>query len=433
MVPEFELFDLGHVATLHRLLDELRPAVRRARALRPGHGRARRHAGRRGHAGRRRSPRCRRARPGRRPGSAGPACRSCSPRWRRAGTCGSAWRTRSRSPAAARSTGNAELVNERRRWPGWPSARPMTPKRGTDACWGCAEPCADSPVLAEVVRSGFLESRHRGVGRRRSRADGSIAAVAPAPSTSRCSRGRRTSRSRPPAMLRCGLDLDGELLALAAASHSGEDFHVAGVRRDPGRRRADRGRAAVPARPAARRGRAAGHDPGRRRARPDPHELLGQARGDAGHLRGGRLADRRPTATRSTRCSWRSGAAYRALAGEPVAAIGVDGCGAPLLAHLADRPGPGVPRRWCCAEPGTPERRVADAMRAYPDWTSGTHRPERALMAAVPGLLLKAGAEGVERVRPGRRPGGGVQDRRRQPRGPGRRSRWRCCASSAPT
>ena len=31
-------------------------------------------------------------------------------------------------------------------------------------------------------------------------------------------------------MLRCGLDLDGRLLALAAASHSGEDFHVAGVR-----------------------------------------------------------------------------------------------------------------------------------------------------------------------------------------------------------
>ena len=31
-------------------------------------------------------------------------------------------------------------------------------------------------------------------------------------------------------MLRCGLHLDGKLLALAAASHSGEDFHVAGVR-----------------------------------------------------------------------------------------------------------------------------------------------------------------------------------------------------------
>ena len=33
------------------------------------------------------------------------------------------------------------------------------------------------------------------------------------------------------AMLRCGLGLDAELLALAAASHSGEDFHVDGVRK----------------------------------------------------------------------------------------------------------------------------------------------------------------------------------------------------------
>ena len=32
-------------------------------------------------------------------------------------------------------------------------------------------------------------------------------------------------------MLRAGLDLDGELLALSAASHSGEDFHLEGVRR----------------------------------------------------------------------------------------------------------------------------------------------------------------------------------------------------------
>ena len=30
-------------------------------------------------------------------------------------------------------------------------------------------------------------------------------------------------------MIRAGLPLDGELLALAAASHSGEDFHVQGV------------------------------------------------------------------------------------------------------------------------------------------------------------------------------------------------------------
>ena len=34
-------------------------------------------------------------------------------------------------------------------------------------------------------------------------------------------------------------------------------------------------------------------------------------------------------------------------------------------------------------------------MRAYPQWTSGTGRDEDALMNAVPGLLVKGGAEGV--------------------------------------
>jgi L-asparaginase II len=35
-------------------------------------------------------------------------------------------------------------------------------------------------------------------------------------------------------------------------------------------------------------------------------------------------------------------------------------------------------------------------MRAHPEWTSGTSRDERRLMDAVPGLLVKGGAEGVD-------------------------------------
>jgi L-asparaginase II len=83
------------------------------------------------------------------------------------------------------------------------------------------------------------------------------------------------------------------------------------------------------------------------------------------------------------------------LAGEPVTATGVDGCGAPLLAITLA----GLARAFramVLASPGTPERRVADAMRAYPAWTSGTTRDETRLMTAVPGLLLKGGAEGVD-------------------------------------
>lgn len=82
------------------------------------------------------------------------------------------------------------------------------------------------------------------------------------------------------------------------------------------------------------------------------------------------------------------------LAGEPVSATGVDGCGAPLLALTLT----GLARAFralVLSAAGTPERRVADAMRAYPEWTSGTTRDERKLMDAVPGLLVKGGAEGV--------------------------------------
>jgi len=83
------------------------------------------------------------------------------------------------------------------------------------------------------------------------------------------------------------------------------------------------------------------------------------------------------------------------LAGQPVTAVGVDGCGAPLFAL----PVAGLARAFrsmVLSDQGSPERTVADAMRTYPDWTSGSTRPERVLMDAVPGLMLKSGAEGVE-------------------------------------
>lgn len=83
------------------------------------------------------------------------------------------------------------------------------------------------------------------------------------------------------------------------------------------------------------------------------------------------------------------------LAAEQVTATGVDGCGAPLFALSLT----GLARAFSVlvqAAPTAPERRVADAMRAYPEWTSGSRRDERALMDRVPGLLLKGGAEGVQ-------------------------------------
>jgi len=88
-------------------------------------------------------------------------------------------------------------------------------------------------------------------------------------------------------------------------------------------------------------------------------------------------------------------AALGRLAGEDVAATGVDGCGAPLFAISLT----GLARAFralVLADPGSAERSVADAVRAHPAWTSGTRRSERELHEAVPGLLLKSGAEGVQ-------------------------------------
>ena len=82
------------------------------------------------------------------------------------------------------------------------------------------------------------------------------------------------------------------------------------------------------------------------------------------------------------------------LAGEPVTAIGVDGCGAPVMA-ISLRGLAGAFLRCATAAPGSDERRVADAMRAHPTLVSGTGADDEHLMTGVPGLLSKGGAEGV--------------------------------------
>lgn len=82
-----------------------------------------------------------------------------------------------------------------------------------------------------------------------------------------------------------------------------------------------------------------------------------------------------------------------ALTNSPVAGVAVDGCGAPAfavaLAGLA-RAFAGLAR----AAGGAPAL-VRDAMRAHPRMIGGTGRAVTELTAAVPGLLCKEGAEGV--------------------------------------
>jgi L-asparaginase II len=247
-------------------------------------------------------------------------------------------------------------------------------------------------VLAEVVRSGFVESRHRGAALILG-ADGQPAWAAGQVTEPMFPR----SASKPMqavAMLRCGLDLDGKLLALAAASHSGEDFHVAGVREILSR--AGLPESALQCPPALPMGEAPQREVLSHGGGPDRVHM--NCSGKHAAMLASCVAAGWPTS------SYRDPGhplqlAIRAtiedLAGEPVTATGVDGCGAPLFALSLT----GLARAFqamVTAPPATPERKVADAMRAYPEWTSGTTRPERALMTAVPGLLVKSGAEGVD-------------------------------------
>lgn len=82
------------------------------------------------------------------------------------------------------------------------------------------------------------------------------------------------------------------------------------------------------------------------------------------------------------------------FAGESAAAIGVDGCGAPVLAISLTGLATAF-QRLAEGAVGSLERSVADAMRAYPELVSGTGQEDALLMHAVPGLVSKVGAEGV--------------------------------------
>jgi L-asparaginase II len=248
------------------------------------------------------------------------------------------------------------------------------------------------PILAAAVRSGFTESWHCGRaagigsdGRTVLRAGRAGDPVFP------------RSANKPlqaAAMLRCGLDLDGKLLALAAASHSGESFHLAGVREILAGAGLDES--------------ALGCPPALPLDEAEAREVL---RGGGGPQRIANNCSGKHAAMTATcvAAGWPVGS-YRdpahplqlairdtvqRLTGERVAATGADGCGAPLFAVSIEGLARAM-RALVLARPGSAERRVADAMRAHPAWTSGTRRAERALMAAVPGLLVKAGAEGVE-------------------------------------
>jgi L-asparaginase II len=246
--------------------------------------------------------------------------------------------------------------------------------------------------LAEVVRSGFVEGGHRGSVVVLDATGATLAAAGDvtAPIFPR-------SASKPMqtiGMLRAGLPLtESADLALVSASHAGEDFHLARVGTLLDRAGLDASALHCPpdlpagavAREAVLR---AGGAPSRVQMNcSGKHSGMLLTCAAAGWPRDGYWRPEHPL-QQGLR------AAVEEFTGEPVAAVGVDGCGAPVLAvsltGLA-----GAYLRLVDAEPGSAARRVADAMRAHPEIVGGTQADDTRLMRGVPGLLAKVGAEGV--------------------------------------
>ncbi|MEV0665696.1 asparaginase [Actinomadura luteofluorescens] len=243
-------------------------------------------------------------------------------------------------------------------------------------------------VLAEVVRNGFAESRHYG----------SVAGFAP-DGTLAHARGavgetvlpRSTTKPfQALACLKAGAPLDGERLAIAAGSHTGEDFHVKtveGILSDAGLG-ADALRC-PPSWP---------EDEATRNALIRAGEGESRVRMNCSGKHAAMLAacaaNGWPLDTYLDPSHPLQRLVRQVMAdcsGEDPSPVAIDGCGAPLfgltLAGLAR-----AARSLVLTEDARP---VADAMRAHPEYVGGTGHVNTEFMRALPGSVAKGGAEGV--------------------------------------
>jgi L-asparaginase II len=255
----------------------------------------------------------------------------------------------------------------------------------------------EAPVLAHLVRGGFVESVHRA----------SVVITAPDGSVERVWGDAQSpmfprSSNKPMqalAMVRHGLDLPDELLALVCASHSGEDFHLRGVRQilaGAGLCEADlQNTPSLPLREA------------------DRDRWIREGAGPAAIAQNcsGKHAGMLATCVAAgwDTATYRDpdhplqraiASAVEELSGDPVSAVAVDGCGAPVMAiSLA-----GLARSFGrlaaapTADPGSASARIATAIRRAPAHLGGTDREVTALIAQTPGLVAKDGAEAVVAV-----------------------------------
>ncbi len=246
-------------------------------------------------------------------------------------------------------------------------------------------------LVAEVVRSGFIEGRHFGTVVALA-ADGSVAFSVGDPAASVMPR----SSNKPiqaAAMVDSGLDLDDELLALAAASHSGEDFHLDGVRRILASAGLDETALQTPPEwPLDEQARLEYVRSGAK-----PSRIAMNCSGKHAAMLATCVANDWPLNTyRDPQHPLQQVIAqtFAGLTETPTAHVGVDGCGAPVLSTALLGLATAF-RTLALAPSGSAAARVVRAIQLHPEWTSGTRHHEARLIRGIPGLVAKGGAEGV--------------------------------------
>ncbi|KAA5826054.1 asparaginase [Saccharopolyspora hirsuta] len=246
--------------------------------------------------------------------------------------------------------------------------------------------------LVHVLRDGMVESVHHG----------SVVVLGPDGSTlfqagdvdTACYPRSAAKPMQAVAMTRLGLSLPPELLALTAASHSGEQIHLDGAQRvlaASGSTEDDLGNPAdLPFDPVERDRWIAAGRPARKLA----HNCSGKHASMLWTARenGWSTEDYLDPAHPLQR---EIAATVEELTGQRIARVAADGCGAPLFA-VSLRGLAAAAGRIASAPQGSPESVVAQAIRTHPEMVAGTRRDATALMKAVPGLIAKDGFEAVQ-------------------------------------
>ena len=246
-------------------------------------------------------------------------------------------------------------------------------------------------VLAEVVRAGLVESSHSGH-LALFNADGSLRAAigdVDAPMYPRSS----IKSFQASAMVRHGLQLSPQQLAIVCASHSGSEKHfpvVESILESAGLTTADLKN--TPDAPLGKAERAAWGDNA-------PSSLAQGCSGKHAGMLATCVANGWDTATyldyeHPLQMAIRQ--EVELLIGEPVISTTVDGCGAPLFAITTRNFALGAHKLRVSVDPVHQE--VVHACLAHPDMVAGEGRLTTTVMRAVDGLFMKDGAEAVELI-----------------------------------